>query len=112
MKTINPRSIRRINPLGMRVVIRILPEGNTTDGGLFLPEGAKQALQESVLAEIIEVACAIDDHSHEETNVSGVPLGAIVLIPKTVGIKISWDDSLRIVETNDILATVKEIAVS
>ena len=105
------KPIRKVHPLGMRVLVRISPERNMTDSGLYLPEGAKEATQESVIAEVIEVASAIDAHSDEETNVSGVPLGAYVLIPKTVGTRIPWDDQLRIVETRDILALVDEISL-
>lgn len=105
------KQVRRINPLGMRVVVRIRKEGNQTEGGLYLPEGAKQAMAESVLAEVIEVASAIDDHTDEETNVSGIPLGAIVLLGKDAGVKVPWDEQLRIVETKHILAIVNEINI-
>jgi co-chaperonin GroES (HSP10) len=103
------KRIRKVHPLGMRVVARIIKDSNLTDGGLYLPEGAKESLQESILAEVVEVASALDTHSEEETNVSGVPLGAHVLIGKTVGIRIPWDDDLRIVDTRDVLALVDEI---
>jgi co-chaperonin GroES (HSP10) len=106
------RRIRRINPLGMRVVVKLQKETNTTEGGLYLPEGAKQSMAESLLAEVLEVASATDEHSDEETNVSGIPLGAMVLVPKHAGVKIPWDDTLRIVETKEILALVNEMEVS
>lgn len=83
-----------------------------TEAGLYLPEGAKQSMMESLLAEVIEVASASDVHSDEETNVSGVPLGAKVLIPKNAGVKIPWDDESRIVDTQDILAIVDEIVLT
>lgn len=103
------KKIRKISPLGMRVVARIEPDANMTDAGLYLPEGAKQSMQESVVAEVLEVASAIDMDSQEEANISGVPLGARVLIPKNAGTKVPWDDSLRIVDTKEILAIVDEI---
>jgi co-chaperonin GroES (HSP10) len=93
------------------VVARICETSNVTDSGLYLPEGAKQAAQESILAEVIEVASALDSNTEEETNVSGIPLGATVLIPKTAGVKVPWDDSLRVVETREILAVVDEISL-
>lgn len=62
MKT---RSIRSINPLGMRVVVRITIDTNVTEGGLYLPEGAKQNMQESLLCEVVEVASAIDSETEE-----------------------------------------------
>jgi co-chaperonin GroES (HSP10) len=106
------KRMRRINPLGMRVVVKILPETQQTESGLYLPEGAKQQMAESLLAEVVEVASAIDDHTEEETNVSGVPLGALVLVKKEIGVKVPWDDALRIVETKDILAVIHEVAIS
>ncbi len=105
------KRVRAINPLGMRVVVRLRAESNVTDGGLYLPEGAKQSLQESLLAEVIEVASAVDAETDEETNISGVPLGALCLIPKKAGVSVPWDDNLRIVDTQDILAIVNEAEV-
>jgi len=106
------KRMRKINPLGMRVVVRIETEGNQTEGGLYLPEGAKQNMSESITGEVIEVASASEEGSDEETNVSGVPLGARVLIPKLAGVKIPWDDQLRIVETKEILAIIHEVSLS
>ena len=104
--------LRRINPLGMRVVIRIRRDENRTDTGLYLPEGAKQSMQDSLLGEVLEVASAMDDDTHEETNISGVPQGSLVIIRKDTGVKVPWDDDLRIVETKDVLAIVSEVSVS
>lgn len=106
------KKVRKINPLGMRVVVRIKKDGNQTEGGLYLPEGAKQAMSESLVAEVIEVASAIDDSTDEETNVSGIPLGALVLISKEIGVRVPWDDELRIVETKHVLAIVNEIDIT
>jgi co-chaperonin GroES (HSP10) len=94
------------------VVVQILKDANVTDTGLYLPEGAKESMQESVLAEVIEVASAVDTHTEEETNVSGIPLKSTVLIPKTAGVRVPWDDALRIVDTRDVLAMVDEISVT
>ena len=106
------RRIRKVHPLGLRVVVKLFKDSNVTDTGLYLPEGAKESMQESVLAKVIEVASAVDSHTDEETNVSGIPLKSTVLIPKTAGIKVPWDDSLRIVETREVLALVDEICLT
>lgn len=106
------RKIRRVHPLGFRVLVKIQKDTNVTDSGLYLPEGAKELMQESVVAQVIEVASAVDTDTSEETNVSGVPLGSTVLIPKTTGVRVPWDDDLRIVETKDILALVDEISLT
>jgi co-chaperonin GroES (HSP10) len=106
------KRIRKVSPLGMRVLVALHKDSNQTDGGLYLPEGAKQNMAESLLAEVIEVASATDDSTDEEHNVSGIPLGAIVLIPKLAGIKIPWDETLRLVETKEVLAIVNEISIT
>jgi len=106
------RKMRRLNPLGFRVVVQIRKDANQTDTGLYLPEGAKESSDEALLGEIVEVASAMDEDTNEEANVSGVPLGAMVLIPKKAGIRVPWDEDLRIVETKEILAMVYESSLS
>ena len=103
------KTIHKVNPLGMRVLVRIPEESNKTDGGLYLPEGAKENMTESVIAEVVEVASAVDDENGESTNVSGIPSGSFVLIEKSVGVRVPWDEQLRIVETVDVLAIVDRI---
>jgi co-chaperonin GroES (HSP10) len=105
------KRIRRLSPLGMRVLVGVRKDSSVSEGGLYLPEGAKNSTQESVLAEVIEVASAHDSRTDEETNVSGIPLGALVLIPKNAGVRVPWNESLRIVDTKDILAIVSEMTV-
>ncbi len=104
------KKIRKISPLGMRIVVSLIKDkSNMTDGGLYLPEGSKEKMQDSLLAEVIEVASALDKDTDTEENISGIPLHSVVLIPKGVGIQIPWNDLLRIVETKDVLATIEEI---
>ena len=109
MQKTEPRRIRKISPLGFRVLVKIEKDANVTDTGLYLPEGAKESAMESVIAEVLEVATAQNEFDDEFTNVSGIPLAAKVLIPKGAGTKVPWDDSLRIVNTKDVLAIVDEI---
>lgn len=106
------KKIRRVHPLGMRVLVRIQVDSNVTDGGLYLPEGSKSSMSESVLAEVVEVASAIDDHTNEEANISGIPLGATVLIEKNVGVRVPWDDKMRLVDSKDVLGIVNEVTLS
>lgn len=101
--------LREIRPLGMRVLVQIKKDDNKTKTGLYLPEGAKQAQQESLLGEVIEVATAQHEEDEEMSNISGIPLGALVLIPADAGIKVPWDENLRIVETLDVLALIDEL---
>lgn len=106
------RTIHSINPLGMRVLVKIMDNQNQSKGGLYIPENAKENMSESVIAQIIAVASATDDETEEETNVSGLPKDAIVLIEKDIGIRVPWDDKLRIVETIDVLAIVEQIEIT
>jgi chaperonin GroES len=104
--------IRHIQPLGLRVLVRVLKEPDVAESGLYLPAGAKEKMQESLYGEVIEVARAEAKNPSEEglgVNVSGVPLGARVLFPKDAGIKIPWDDELRLLETKEVLAMIDEI---
>jgi chaperonin GroES len=102
---------RNISPLGFRVLVRVIKDDSRTDAGLYLPEGAKEKSQESYLGEVLEVASAIDEDTDEETNISGIPLGAMVLISTRTGVKVPWDEDLRIVETGDVLAIVDELDI-
>ncbi len=108
---VSARTLRSVHPLGMRVLIKLRPDSNMSEGGLYLPEGAKSTMQESLLGEVVEVASAVDTDSDEETNISGIPLGALVLIPKKAGVTVPWDDELRIVDVKDVLAIVSETDV-
>jgi len=108
----NRRIIRKVSPLGMRVLVDVCPKESVTDGGLYLPEGAKDKMSESVLAEVLEVASVIDEDTAEEANISGIPNGAKVLILKDAGSKIPWNESLRIVDTKDVLAIVDEVRLT
>jgi hypothetical protein len=43
-------------------------------------------------------------------NVSGVPHGAHVLFRKEAGVRVPWDDRLRLIDVKDVLATVEEVS--
>jgi co-chaperonin GroES (HSP10) len=106
------KSVRHIQPLGMRVLVRVLHEEDVADSGLYLPAGAKERLQEALYGEVLEVARA-EPHDTAEglgVNVSGVPHGARVLFAKAAGVKVPWNDDLRLLETKEVLATVEEIS--
>jgi len=106
------RIVRHIMPLGMRVLVRVIPDDDRAESGLYLPQGAKERGQEALFGEVIEVARAEPTDLRNEgfgVNVAGVPNGAKVLFQKTAGVKVPWDDELRLLETKEILATVDEI---
>ncbi|MCI5065060.1 co-chaperone GroES family protein [bacterium] len=103
------RTIRRIHPVGMRVLVQLKKADEVTNSGLYLPENAKKRGEESQLAEVVEVASARDEDLDEEANISGIPLHATILIGVNAGITVPWDDSLRLIETKEVLAIVEEV---
>ncbi len=100
--------VRHVHPMGFRVLVQIKEIDDLSNGGLYLPETAKGKGLRSLLAQVLEVASAMDDETHEETNISGIPMGALVLIEKDAGIPVPWDERLRLVETKDVLSLVDE----
>jgi chaperonin GroES len=107
------RSLRKphrlILPLGMRVLVQILRDDERTDAGLYLPAGAKEAQDEALYGRVIEVARNQPTSNQVAENVSGVPHGAYVLIRKEAGVRVPWDDRLRVIDVKDVLATVEEV---
>lgn len=115
--------VRHIKPMGPRILVRVCKAEDRSNTGLYLPAGAKEEHDDAIYAEVVEVARAedsevglyraIDDESdHRGTlghNVSGVPLGAMILMPKRAGVRVPWDEQLRLIEVRDVLATVEEI---
>jgi co-chaperonin GroES (HSP10) len=118
-----PKVTRHVQPLGPRVLVRIIKDPDRLESGLFLPEGAKENAQQALLGEVVEVARTMpkvayelddDDDDDDEgaslgENVSGVPLGAKVLFGKQRGLTVPWDESLRVVDVRHLLAIVDEI---
>lgn len=120
-----PKLTRHVQPLGPRVLVRVIKDPDRLDSGLFLPEGAKENAQQALLGEVVEVARTMprvgfdlddDDYDDDELpldlgeNVSGIPLGAKVLFGKARGIAVPWDESLRLVDVRYLLAIVDEIS--
>jgi co-chaperonin GroES (HSP10) len=120
-----PKLTRHVQPLGPRVLVRIIKDPDRLESGLFLPEGAKENAQQALLGEVVEVARTMprvgidlddddddDDEDREHAlgeNVSGIPLGSKVLFGKGRGIAVPWDESLRLVDVRYLLAIVDEI---
>lgn len=121
-----PRRVtRHVQPLGPRVLVRVVKSPDRSEAGLFLPQGVKDDNAMALLGEVVEVARTMpkgesladdgetshDDEDDDEradfgTNVSGVPLGANVLFEKDRGVVVPWDETLRIIEVRYILAIV------
>ena len=106
-----PRKHRLILPLGLRVLVEVIRIEERTDSGLYLPAGAKEAQDEAFYGKVIEVARDRPTSDDVMENVSGVPLGAHVLFRKEAGVRVPWDERLRLIDVKDILATVEEVTV-
>jgi co-chaperonin GroES (HSP10) len=100
---------RLILPLGMRVLVQMIKIEERTDAGLYLPAGAKEAQDEAFYGRVIEVARDRPTTDDVAENVSGVPHNAFVLFRKEAGVRVPWDDRLRLIDVKDILATVEEV---
>ncbi|HEY0137994.1 MAG TPA: co-chaperone GroES [Nannocystis sp.] len=116
-----PRKVsRHIQPLGPRVLVRLIKTPDRSESGLYLPAGARDSHSEALLAEVVEVArtmpkaAYIDDGDDDDDddapdlgeNVSGIPVGAQVLFGKEQGVTVPWDDSLRLLSVRHVLAIV------
>jgi chaperonin GroES len=101
---------RVVNPLGMRVLVRLLPNDERSKGGLYLPATVTDQATDALYGEVLAVARATpeDKDSIEGANISGIPDGARVLFAPQAGFRVPWDDSLRLVDTKDVLAVVEE----
>ena len=104
-----PKRHRLILPLGLRVLVELIRLEERTDGGLYLPAGAKEAGDDALYGKVIEVARDRPTSDDVTENVSGVPHGAHVLFRKEAGVRVPWDDRLRLIDVKDILATVEEV---
>jgi chaperonin GroES len=93
----------RIQPLGERVVIKMLESEETTKSGIVLPGAAKEKPQ---IAEVIEVGPGGIVDGKEITM--EVEIGDKVLISKYAGTEFKLDgEEYTILSQSDILAIVK-----
>ncbi len=87
-----------LQPLGSRVLVRVVPEETMTKSGLYVPDTAKEKPQRG------EVVAIGDD-----TEAIRVAVGDRVLFPKYSGteIRIEGADHL-IIESSDLLAILRD----
>ncbi len=87
----------QIQPLGSRVLVRVIPEETVTKTGLFLPDTAKEKPQRG------EVVAIGDD-----TETIKVAAGDRVLFPKYTGTEIRLDgEDHLLIESTDLLAILR-----
>jgi chaperonin GroES len=88
----------QVQPLGSRVLVRVLPEESVTKSGILLPDTAKEKPQRG------EVMAIGDD-----TETIKVSVGDHVLYPKYTGteIRLEAEDHL-IIDSTELLAILRE----
>ena len=88
----------QVQPLGSRVLVRVLPEESVTRSGLYIPDSAKEKPQRGAVI-------AVGDDS----DVIKVRVGDRVLFPKYTGTELRLEgDDLLIIESTDLLAILRE----
>ena len=94
------------------MLVQVIRIEERTDAGLYLPAGAKEANDDALYGKVIEVARDRPTSDDLTENVSGVPHGSFVLFRKEAGVRVPWDDRMRLIDVKDILATVEEVDVA
>ncbi len=88
----------RVQPLGSRVLVRILPEESVTKSGLYLPDTAKEKPQRG------EVVAVGDD-----TEAIKVAVGDRVLFPKYTGTELRLDGAdYLLIDAAELLAILRD----
>ncbi len=92
----------QVQPLGSRVLVRVLEEESVTKTGIFLPDTAKEKPQRG------EVVAIGDD-----TETIKVAVGDRVLFPKFSGTELRLDGADHlIIDATDLLAILREARVA
>ena len=87
-----------VQPLGSRVLIRVLAEESMTKSGLYVPDSAKEKPQRG---EVVAIG--------EDTDLIKVAVGDRVLFPKYTGTEIRvTDQDHLILESTDLLAILRD----
>jgi chaperonin GroES len=91
-----------IQPLGSRVLVRVLDEPTVTSSGIIIPETAKEKPQRG---EVVAVG--------DEDDLIKVAPGDVVLYPKYTGTELSiGGDEHLVLDANDLIAVVRDAAVA
>lgn len=109
MYNINIKDLKmKIEPLGNRVLIEPIPEEDTSKGGIYIPDNAKEKPMKGI---VINVGPGYFDNNGNIIP-CGVTEGDIVLYNKYIGIEIpNLEDEtkkLLLISERELLAIVKE----
>ena len=92
-----------IKPLGERVLIEPVKEGEVSKGGIIIPDSAKEKPQEG---KVIAVGTGKVDENGKAVPFN-VKKGDLVLLPKSGGTEVKMDGKeYQIVREDDILAVI------
>lgn len=94
----------KIKPLGDKVVVKVVNEAETTSGGIFIPDSAREKPQRG---EVLAVGAGklLDSGKREEMDVTA---GDIILFSKYGGTDIKIDNKeYKIISVKDILGIVE-----
>ena len=93
-----------IRPLGDKIVIKVIEDTEKTEGGIFIPDSAKEKPQKG---EIIAVGPGktLEDGKREEMEVK---TGDVVLFAKYAGTDVKMgEDILKIMSVKDVLGVLE-----
>lgn len=93
-----------IRPLGDRIVIKVIEDNEQTQGGIFIPDNAKEKPQRG---EVVAVGLGktLDSGEREPLDVN---VGEIVLYAKYAGTDVKMDGTVyKILSVKDTLAVVE-----
>ena len=93
-----------IRPLGENLVIRIIEDTAKTEGGIFIPDSAKEKPQKG---EVVAVGPGktLEDGKKDEM---GVKVGEVVLFAKYAGTDVKMDnETFQILNVKDVLGVLE-----
>ena len=93
-----------IRPLGDKIVIKVIEDTEKTEGGIFIPDSAKEKPQKG---EVIAVGPGktLEDGKREEMEVK---TGDVVLFAKYAGTDVKMNDEvLKIMSVKDVLGVLE-----
>ncbi len=93
-----------IRPLADRLVIKVIEDAEQTQGGIFIPDSAKEKPQRG---EVVAVGTGktLDNGQKEEVEVK---IGEIVLFAKYAGTDVKMDgNTYKIISVKDVLGVIE-----
>jgi chaperonin GroES len=93
-----------LRPLGDKIVIKVIEDNEQTQGGIFIPDNAKEKPQKG---EVVAVGEGRTLDSGEKEAV-GVKVGEIILYAKYAGTDVKLDGIVyKILSIKDVLAVIE-----